>query len=124
MTGWLGALGVLVLAGALSTVVGDKAARRGVLLCGGITAAAWTVRRLFDPTSQLISLAGESAGEYLTPLLKGVGIAWAAWLVSLVLRELGASNAASVAELVGAAELAVIAAPFLVRLVSAALSLV
>ena len=124
MTDWLAPLGILVIAGVISAVIGEGNAHRGVILCAGVISAVWIVRRMSAPAAKIAALAGDSGGEYITPLVKGVGIAWAAWLVSLALREMGEANAASVAELVGAAELVVIASPFVVRLVTTALSLV
>ena len=124
MTSWLAPIGVLVLGGVISTALGETNARRGVLVCAILIAAAWAICRLADPVKQIVSLGDGHGGEYLTPVLKGLGIAWTAWLFSLALRELGAENAASVAQLVGAAEIAVIASGFVVRLVSTALALV
>ena len=124
MTDWLAPLGVLILAGAISAAIGDTNARRFVLICAGLLAAGWTLRRLSAPVGELTALIERGGGEFVTPLVKGIAVAWAAWLASLVLRELGAANAASVAELVGAAQIAVLAAPFVARLVSAALALV
>ena len=124
MSDWLAPLGVLILAGVIGASLGEGNARRGVFICAGLVSAAWAIRRVSAPASELAALAGSDASQYVAPLLKGIAVAWAAWLASLALKELGAANAASVAELIGAAELAVIAAPLFVRLVSSALSLV
>ena len=124
MSDWLAPLGVLILAGALGALVGEGNARRAVFICAALIAAVWALRRIAAPAADIAALADGSESQYVTPLIKGIGVAWAAWLASLALRELGSQSAASVAELVGAAELAAIAAPMVARLVSAALALV
>ena len=125
MKGFLAPLGVLVIATVVSLVVGEGNTRRAVLLSGGIAAAVWIVGRIAVLSPVLSEFASrEGLGETIRPLQKGVGIAWATAITSLSLRELGATNAASYAELVGAAELIVLAFPLMSELLSLALSLV
>lgn len=125
MKGFLAPLGVLVIATVVSLVVGEGNTRRAVLLSGGIAAAVWIVGRIAAPSSELAGIAAnEGLGDALKPLQKGVGIAWATAITSLALRELGSPNIASYAELVGAAELIVLAFPLVSELLSLALSLV
>lgn len=125
MKGFLAPLGVLVIATVVSLAVGEGNARRAVLLSGGLAAAVWIVGRIASPASGLFGIAEqEGLGEAVRPLLKGVGIAWATAITSLALRELGAPNVASYAELVGAAELIVLVFPLMSELLSLALSLV
>lgn len=125
MKGFLAPLGVLVIATVVSLVVGEGNTRRVVLLSGGIAAAVWIVGRIAVPSSALAEFVSrEGLGDMIKPLQKGVGIAWATAITSLSLRELGAPNAASYAELVGAAELTVLAFPLMSELLSLALSLV
>ncbi len=125
MKGFLAPLGVLVIATVVSLVVGEGNTRRAVLLSGGIAAAVWIVGRIAVPSEQLSAIVSEEGlGEAVKPLQKGIGIAWVTAITSLSLRELGAPNAASYAELVGAAELIVVAFPLMSELLSLALSLV
>lgn len=125
MKSFLAPLGVLVIATVVSLVVGEGNTRRAVLLSGGIAAAVWIVGRIALPSSALSDfVSSEGLSEAVKPLQKGVGIAWVTAITSLSLRELGAPNAASYAELVGAAELIVLAFPLMSELLSLALSMV
>ena len=118
-------LGVLALAGAISLTLGEGKTRRTIMLSAAIISATWIAARLASGVSGVSALAErEGMSEYVTPLLKGVGIVWATAITSLALGELGESGAAKTAELVGAAELCVIALPRALKLVSAALGLV
>ena len=118
-------LGVLAVAGAVSLALGEGAARRAVMLTAAIISAGWIVARLASLTGEITGLAsGEGMSEYVTPLIKGVGISWATAITALALGEIGENGAAHAAELVGAAELCVIAIPLAVKLVSLALGLV
>ena len=118
-------LGILAVAGAIALALGEGAPRRAVMLSAAVIAAGWIVGRLAFGASAIGSLAErEGTGEYVAPLVKGVGIAWATAITSLILGELGENGAARIAQLVGAAELCVLAIPLASRLVSSALSLV
>lgn len=125
MSAFAAPLGVLVIAGAIALALGDGAARKTVMVCATTVAAAWIVARIGTGMGDLSSLVSrEGMGEYVSPLLKGVGITWATALTSLALGQLGEAAAAHTAELVGAAELCVIALPLASKLVTCALALV
>ena len=125
MTGIAAPLGVLAVAGAVALALGEGKARRAVMLTAALIAAGWITARLAVGTDEIRSLARrEGIGEYVTPLVKGVGITWATSITALALGELGESGAARTAELVGAVQLCALAIPLASKLVSSALSLV
>ena len=125
MTGIAAPLGVLAVAGAVALALGEGKARRAVMLTAALIAAGWIAARLAVGTDEIRSLArSEGIGEYVTPLVKGVGITWATSITALALGELGESGAARTAELVGAVQLCALAIPLASKLVSSALSLV
>ena len=125
MSGIAAPLGVLAVAGAVALALGEGKARRAVMLTAALIAAGWIAARLAVGTDEIRSLARrEGIGEYVTPLVKGVGITWATSITALALGELGESGAARTAELVGAVQLCALAIPLASKLVSSALSLV
>ena len=125
MSGIAAPLGILAVAGAVALALGEGMPRRAVMLSAAVIAAGWIVARLAVGANAISQFAErEGTGEYVAPLVKGVGIAWATALTSLILGELGEKGAADVARLAGAAELCVLAIPLASKLVASALSLV
>ena len=125
MSGVAAPLGVLAVAGAISLALGEGRARRAVMLSAAIIASLWIAARLSVGADEIKALVSrDGIGEYVAPLLKGVGIAWATAITAIALGELGEPGAARTAELVGAVELCALAIPLASKLVSSALSLV
>lgn len=125
MSAFAAPLGLLAIAGAISLALGEGRARRGVMLTAAIIASGWALSRLSPGADAIAALGSEGeAGEYVSAIVKGVGISWATAITALFLGELGEAGGARAAQLVGAAELCALAIPLAMKLISSALSLV